>query len=147
MTKETELCRYCHCPYFTSKSVTSSQGHVPTIAQTPKVNHEHITRIWHCTGTPTFQEWWRLECSSTKAQWWWSQHYPLPKGNFFGGSETVHAGNHNHKDSLAIHVPWTVHDSGQSLTTSHWSSGLSVGISRCSGRCTICMAITHWSIS
>jgi hypothetical protein len=43
--KETEPCRYYHCLHFTSKSATSSRGHGTTIAQTPKVIRQHITRV------------------------------------------------------------------------------------------------------
>jgi hypothetical protein len=33
------------------------------------------------------------------------------------------------------------------LETSHWCSGSSAGISRCSCRCSICVLIVRWSIS
>jgi len=142
-----ELSRYCYFTHFTGISATSGRGHSTTIAQTPKVNHQHIMRVWHSSrpGAPTSQGWWRSECSSTKGQWR-SQCSLTPKGNFCG-SETAHAGNRIHKDSLANHFRWKVLDGWRSLETRDWSTGSSAVISRCSCWYTICVSIAWWSIS
>ena len=136
-----ELCRYCHCPHTTSKSMTSSWGHCSTIAQTAKVSHQHITRVWCCTGTPASQGLWRQECSWTKGRWR-SQPSATPRG-YFWISETVLGGNRIHKDYLANHFRWEVLDVWRSLETSHWGSESLAGISRCSSRYTICVSIAQ----
>jgi len=146
-SKEMEPYGYCHCTHFTSKSVASCQGHGTTIAQAPKVNHQHTTQVWCCTrpGAPTSQDWWRPEYSSTKG-WRRSQRSSTPNGNFWG-SKTIHGGNRIHKDSLANRFWWQVLDGRQSLKTWDWSAGLSASISRCCSWCTIWLSIAWWSIS
>jgi len=104
-----------------------------------KVSHQHIMRVWRCTGAPASQGWWRPECSSSKRQWR-SRHFAIPKG-YCWGSETVHGGNCIHKDSLPNHFWWKVLNGWQSLESSHWGLGSSAGISRCSGRRTWCVSI------
>ena len=145
--KDTELCGYCHCSHFPSKSATSSQGHRTTTAQTPKVNRQHITRVWHCThrGTPASEGRWRLECSSNKGRGR-SQRSSTPTG-YLWGNEMVHEGIQIRKYSLANHFRSEVLNGCQSFATSHWSPGSSVGNSRCSCRYTLCVSIALWSIS
>jgi len=144
-TKETEPCRYSRCPHSTAKSTIPSHGHTTTIAQTPKVNHQHITWAWRCTSHPASQGLWRPECGSTIGQWR-SQRSSTPKG-YFWLSKMVHGGNCIHKEFLANHNGWEVLDGWWNLETSHWSPGPSAGIGRCSCRCTICVSIARWSIS
>jgi len=112
----------------------------------PKVNHPHSMWVWCCPrpDNPASQGWWRPEWSSTKGQWRLQQSW-TPNG-YFWGSETILGGNHIHKDSLADHIWWEVLDGWQSLETSHWIPGLSVGICRCSCRYSISVSITWWSI-
>jgi len=133
--------------HFTSKTATSSWGLRTTNAQTTKVNYQHITSVWHCNwwGAPSSQVWWRLHCSPSKCCWR-SQHSSTPNNND-RGSQLVHAGNRIHKDSMAIHFQWEVLDSWRGLETSHWSPGLSAGISSCFCRYNICVLIAQWSIS
>jgi len=141
-----KLCRFT-TTHFTIKSAISGQDDISTIAQTPTVNNQHITRVWCCThpGAPTSQGWWRPKCSSTKGQWR-LQCASTPKGDFVGG-ETGHGGNRIHKDTLAIQFKWKGLDCSGSLGAHDWSPGWSVGISRCSCWYTLCVTITWWSIS
>jgi len=131
--------------HFASNSATSGWGHSTTIAQMPKVNHQHITQVWCCTGAPTSQGWWWPECSSTQGRWR-SQQSSTPKGDFCG-SVTVHRRNHIHKDSLADQFQWEVLDGWQSLETRDWNPGWSAGISRFSCCFTPCASIARRSIS
>jgi len=142
-----DLCGHCHCMHFTSKSATSGQGHCTTIAQVPKVNHQHIRQVWCCSrpGAPTCEGWWWLGCSSTKG-WRRSQRSSTLNGDFCG-SQTIHGGNRIHKDSLANHFRWEVLDRWRSSETRDWSSRSSMSIRRCSFWYTICVSIARWSIS
>jgi len=97
--KQTELCRDCHCPQFTSKSMTSSRVQCSTIAQMPKANYQHIMWVWHCINAPASQGRWIPECSSTIA-WWRLQCSYTPKCDIWC-SETFHRGNSIYKDTLA----------------------------------------------
>jgi len=109
---------------------------------------KEILLVWlfaSCSGTAAIQIQWRPNCSTTKGQCW-SEYSPTPKG-YILGSETVHGGNCIHEDSLANIIQWQVLDGWKSLETSHWSSGSSAGISRCSCRCTICVSIAWRFIS
>jgi len=143
--KETKPCRYCHCPHCTSQSTTSSQGYSTTIAQMPKVSHQHIAWVQRYPDAPASQGWWRPQCSSTKGRWR-SQSSSTPKG-YFWGSETVHGGNRMHRDSLAKNFRWKIPDGWRSLKMSRWSSRSLARISRCYWRWNIGLPIARWSIS
>jgi len=127
--KETQLFRHFRSLHSTSKSVISSRGYSTTIDQMPNLIHHHIMQVCCYTGALASHDWWGLECSSTKGCWR-SQCSSTPRG-YFGGSETVYAGNRIHKDSLPNDFWLEVFDGWCSFETSHWSPELSEGISRC----------------
>jgi len=61
----------------------TGRGHSTTTAQTPTVNHQHITQVWCYTrpGLPISPGWWRPECSSTTGRWR-SQRSSTPMATF-----------------------------------------------------------------
>jgi hypothetical protein len=124
-------------PHSTSKSLTSGWFHSSTIAQTRKVSHQHITRVWCCTGPPAVNGQWRPQCFSTKLRWGSPSSSTLT--GYFWDSETVHGGNHIHKDWLANHFQSEVQDGWRNLDSNHWSPGSTVGISQCSWRYSLCV--------